>query len=69
MAKKKSNDKPKVAKELDGLEMNIDSFGEIQKSMPIDKINEFLNKNVDDKKLRDREDLDEIRGEGKDEEE
>ena len=69
MAKKKSNDKPKVAKELDGLEMNIDSFGEIQKSMPIDKINEFLNKNVDDKKLRDRDDLDEIRGEGKDEEE
>lgn len=69
MAKKKSDDKPKVAKELDGLEMNIDSFGEIQKSMPIDKINEFLNKKVDDKKLRDRDDLDEIRGEGKDEEE
>ena len=69
MAKKKSEDKPKVAKDLDGLELNIDSFGEIQNSMPIDKINDFLNKNVDDKKLRDREDLDEIKGEGKDEEE
>lgn len=59
MAKKKDDagQKPKVAKELDGLEVNIDSFGEIQNSLSIDKINEFLNKNVDDKKLRDRDDL------------
>lgn len=63
MAKKKeqnNQDKPKVAPELGGLEVNIDSFGEIQNSLSIDKINEFLNKNVDDKKLRDRDDLDEI---------
>lgn len=60
--KKDENQKPKVAKELDGLELNVDSFGEIQNSLSIDKINEFLNKNVDDKKLRDREDLDELRG-------
>ena len=61
MAKKKEdkNQKPKVAKELDGMEMNIDSFGEIQNSLSIDKINEFLNKNVDDKKLRGRDDLNE----------
>ena len=59
MAKKKEDkdQKPKVAKELDGMEVNIDSFGEIQNSLSIDKINEFLNKNVDDKKLRDRDDL------------
>ncbi len=64
MAKKKKdeNQKPKVAKELDGLELNVDSFGEIQNSLSIDKINDFLNKNVDDKKLRDREDLDDLRG-------
>ena len=31
--------------------------------MPIDEINKFLNRNVDDKKLRDREDLEEIKGE------
>lgn len=68
MAKKKEQpEKPKVASELDGLEVNIDSFGEIQNSLSIDRINEFLNKNVDDKKLRDRDDLDEIQG--KDEEE
>ncbi|NVK85123.1 MAG: hypothetical protein HWE21_12430 [Cytophagia bacterium] len=68
MAKKKEQEKPRVAKELDGLELNIDSFGEISKTLPIDKINEFLNKKVDDKKLRDRDDLDEIKG-GADEEE
>ncbi|OEK05907.1 hypothetical protein [Roseivirga misakiensis] len=59
MAKKKKNqeEKAKVAEELDGLSVNIDRFGEIQNSLSIDKINEFLNKNVDDKKLRDRDDL------------
>ena len=68
MAKKKPQEKPKVAKELEGLELNIDSFGEIRKTLSIDKINEFLNQKVDDKKLRDREDLDELQG-GADEEE
>ena len=68
MAKKKSQDKPKVAKELDGLELNIDSFGEIHKTLPIDKINEFLNKKVDDKKLRDRDDLEDLKGSSDEEE-
>lgn len=60
MAKKKGNEeeKAKVASELDGLKVNINPFGEIQNSLSIDKINDFLNKNVDDKKLRDRDDLD-----------
>lgn len=68
MAKKKSQEKPKVAKELDGLELNIDSFGEIHKTLPIDKINEFLNKKVDDKKLRDRDDLEGLKGNSDEEE-
>lgn len=59
--------KPKVNKELEGFDVKIDTFGELKSSMPIDEINKFLNKNVDDKKLRDREDLDELKG--KDEEE
>ncbi|MFT6216987.1 MAG: hypothetical protein ACJAS3_003407 [Roseivirga sp.] len=65
MSKKKENkpkdEKPRVNKDLEGLEIKIDSFGEIRNSLSIDKINEFLNKNVDDKKLRDRDDLDEIK--------
>lgn len=51
-------DKPKVNDELDGFDIKIDSFGEIKSSLDIDKINKFLNRHVDDKKLRDREDID-----------
>lgn len=61
MAKKKGkapqDQKAKVNKDLEGFDIKIDTFGEIQSSLPIDKINEFLNKNVDDKKLRDRDDI------------
>lgn len=66
MAKKpKKDENPKVNPDLDGFKMNINSFGEISSSYSIDKINEFLNKNVDDKKLRDREDLEEVKEEEK----
>ncbi|MFN3801350.1 hypothetical protein [Belliella pelovolcani] len=67
MAKKskKKEETPKVHKDLEGFKMNIDSFGEISSSFPIDKLNEFLNKNVEDKKLKDREDIDDIK-KGKD---
>ena len=52
---KKVKPKPRVHRELDGLEVSIDTFGEIRSSMNIEKINEFLNKNVDDKKLLERD--------------
>mgnify|MGYP000333159302 CR=1 FL=1 len=62
MTKKRvSGEKPKVHDELDGFDVTIDSFGEIKSTVDIDKINQFLNKNVDDKKLRDREDLEELK--------
>ena len=51
--------KPKVHKDLDGFEMSIDQFGEIKSNMNIEKINAFLNENVDDKKLAEREDYEE----------
>jgi len=56
-------EKPKVNPELDGFDIKIDTFGEIQTNFDVDKINKFLNKHVDDKKLRDRDDI-----EGRDEE-
>jgi hypothetical protein len=56
--KNKENKKPKVHKDLEGFEISINSFGEIQRNMDVDKINKFLNKTVDDKKLRDRDELD-----------
>lgn len=74
MAKKKSKKnekkKPSVNEELEGFDIRIDSFGEIKSSFDIDKINEFLNKNVEDKKLVNREDIEKIRkGKSNDEEE
>ncbi|MBC6367657.1 hypothetical protein [Algoriphagus sp. AK58] len=54
--KKKKEEEPKVHEELKGFKMEINSFGEISSSFSIDKINEFLNKNVEDKKLKDRDD-------------
>ena len=58
---KKIQPKPRVHRDLDGLEVSIDTFGEIRSNMNIEKINEFLNKNVDDKKLAEREDHDEVK--------
>ena len=57
MAKKrKTNKKPKVNEELTGFNIGINEFGEIRSNLNIDKLNDFLNKNVDDKKLRGLED-------------
>lgn len=49
-------DKPKVHKDLAGFDIKINTFGEIQMSYDIEKINSFLNKNVEDKKLKDLDD-------------
>lgn len=51
----KKQGKPRVHKDLDGFEVSIGQFGELKSNMDIEKINEFLNKNVDDKKLLERE--------------
>ncbi|TAE30837.1 MAG: hypothetical protein EAZ91_09440 [Cytophagales bacterium] len=59
------NEKPRVHKDLEGFDIQINSFGEITTSYDIDKINQFLNKTVDDKKLRHRDDLKTLRGEDK----
>lgn len=63
--KKDEGKNPKVNKELEGFDIRIDSFGEIKTSFDIDRINEFLNKNVEDKKLLEREDYERISKKGK----
>jgi hypothetical protein len=60
--KKKEEKKPKVNKELNGFDITVNSFGEINSSFDLDKLNEFLDKNVDDKKLKNRNDLPEKKG-------
>ena len=51
--KRKSLDKkkPDVSDELEGLDISINSLGEIQSTYDIDKLNDFLDTHVDDKKL------------------
>lgn len=46
--------KPRVHEDLRGFEVSIDNFGELTSNMPIEKINTFLNENVADKKLAER---------------
>jgi hypothetical protein len=59
--KKTEKPKPKVHQELNGFDISIDQFGEIRSNMNIEKINDFLNENVDDKKLAEREDYDDMK--------
>ena len=51
--------KPRVHKNLSGLEVSIDPFGEIKSSMDIEKINAFLDEHVEDKKLIEQREHDE----------
>lgn len=60
-SKKSGKAKPKVHKDLQGLDIVIDQFGEIKANMNIEKLNEFLDKNVDDKKLAERDDYEELK--------
>jgi hypothetical protein len=57
----KKQGKPRVHKELSGFEVSIDQFGELKSSMPIEKLNEFLNINVGDKKLAERDDYEKMK--------
>jgi hypothetical protein len=59
MPKKKPKDgKPEVHKDLQGFNIRINEFGEIITNFEIDKLNEFLDENLSDKKLRERADQD-----------
>ena len=60
MPKKKPKEgKPEVHKELEGFDIHINEFGEIVSNFDVEKINKFLDENVEDKKFKDREPLDE----------
>jgi hypothetical protein len=59
--KKPQGGKPEMHPDLDGFELSINEFGEIKTNMDLNKVNEFLNRNVDDKKFKERDDLNEIK--------
>jgi len=53
--KMKQQGTPAVHEELKGFDIKINEFGVMETSYQIDKLNEFLNENVEDKKLTDRQ--------------
>lgn len=55
--KKPKKGSPEVHDNLKGFNIKINEFGEIISNFEVDKLNSFLDENVDDKKLRDRDDL------------
>ncbi len=52
--KKKKKDELRVNPQLPGFDIKINSFGEIQSNYQIDEVNEFLDKNLEDKKLKEQ---------------
>jgi hypothetical protein len=59
--KKPKKGKPEMHPELEGFELYINEFGEIVSNTDLSKINEFLNRHVEDKKFKEREDYEEIK--------
>ena len=43
--------KPNVHKELEGFNIKINEFGEMETTVPVDRLNAFLNEKVEDKKF------------------
>jgi hypothetical protein len=57
--KMRKKGKPNVHNELSGFDIKINALGEMETSFAIDKVNAFLNDNVDDKKLKSAHNLEE----------
>ena len=50
--KPNQDERPKVNAQLSGFDIRINEFGEIISSYDVQKLNEFLDERVDDKKFR-----------------
>ena len=49
--KMKKEGKPEVHDDLQGFDIKINSFGELHSNFRIDRLNDFLDKTVEDKKV------------------
>ena len=43
---------PDVHPDLEGFDVRLNAFGEVDMTIPIDRLNDFLDREVDDPKLR-----------------
>jgi hypothetical protein len=53
-AKSKEKEMARVNPELKGLDISINQFGELVSNVSLDKLNNFLDRNVTDKKLEEK---------------
>jgi len=53
--KKPQKGNPEVHDDLKGFDIKINEFGEITTNIGVEKLNDFLDENVEDKKLIDRD--------------
>jgi len=51
--RKAADENARVHKNLEGFQIGINTFGEISSNVAVERINEFLNKNVPDRRLTD----------------
>lgn len=52
--KKKKVEEARVNPELKGLDIRVNEFGEIEANIAIERLNDFLDQNVIDKKLEEK---------------
>ena len=52
----KKHGDPEVHEDLKGFDIKINAFGELHSNYEVDKLNEFLNDKVEDKKLGENSD-------------
>ncbi len=50
-----NNEKPEVHEELKGFEIKIDELGNVVSTIKKEEINKFLDENVEDRKLKERD--------------
>ena len=50
----KKEKKKQVHEDLEGFNVRINPFGQIESNFDMDKVNEFLNQNMEDKKMKGR---------------
>jgi hypothetical protein len=51
--------RPSFHESLKGFDIRVNSFGEMESTFEIDKLNQVLNKEVEDKKIEKRDDTEE----------
>jgi len=56
MAKKRNIEKNEEEASLESFDIRVNEFGEIITNVDLESLNDFLNKNVEDKKFKDRPD-------------